>query len=85
MLKILNEHYYFDLEKIEKYISIPSDSGSSENSISVMKYEMVKLMTEIILSEKDDIDETLGNKSNISIPFKLAFNTLLSKGLINNF
>lgn len=85
MLKILGEHYYLDLEKIEKYIAVPSETGASENHISVMKYEMVKFMTEVLMSEKDDVDETLGNKSTLSIPFKIAFNTLLNKELLNKY
>lgn len=85
MLKILGEHYYLDLEKIENYISVPSESATSENHISVMKYEMVKFMTEVLMSEKDDVDETLGNKSTLSIPFKIAFNTLLNKELLNKY
>jgi hypothetical protein len=85
MLKILGEHYYLDLDRIEKYISVPGETGVTENHISVMKYEMVKFMTEVLLSEKEDIDEALGNKSNISIPFKIAFNTLLNKELLNKY
>ncbi len=29
--------------------------------------------------------EKLGNKSNLSIPFKLAFNTLLNNKIINKY
>jgi hypothetical protein len=47
---------------------------------------MVKLMTEILLTEKDEVDETLGPKSSdLSIPFKLSFNTLLNKKLLNKY
>ena len=41
MLKILGEHYYLDLEKIEEFTNVaPSESftGVSENHISVVKY-----------------------------------------------
>jgi hypothetical protein len=49
-----------------------------------VKYETIKLMLEIILSEPEEIDEQVGFKStNVPIPFKLAFNTLLMKGIIN--
>lgn len=86
MLKILGDYYYFDLDKIEKYVNIPmAESGLSENHISVMKYEMVKLLTEVLMSEKEDVDEALADKSNVSIPFKLAFNTLLNKELLNKY
>jgi hypothetical protein len=43
-------------------------------------------MLETVLSEHDDMDEKLGVKSsNTSIPFKIAFNSLLNKKLINHY
>jgi hypothetical protein len=39
-------------------------------------------MIETILTEKDEVDETLGDKSDVSIPFKIAFNTLLYNKII---
>lgn len=85
MLKILGENYYLDLDAIEKYANIPPGTATTENHISVMKYEMIKVMTEVLLTEKDDVDETLGQKSTLSIPFKFAFNTLINKKLINKY
>ena len=38
----LNENYYLDLDEIDNYISIPNNTGGSENHISVVKYDMVK-------------------------------------------
>ena len=92
MLKILGEHYYFDLDAIEGYINVDSDldefSGDTvQNTISVVRYDMVKLLTETILTEDSETDETLGMKSTngLSMPFKLAFNSLLNKKLINKY
>lgn len=89
MLKILGENYYFDLDRIEKYINVElsdGSSGSSENQINVVKYDMVKVLTETILTENEEVDENLGPKaSGLSIPFKIAFNTLLNKKLINKY
>lgn len=86
MLKILNENYYLDLDQLDNYVNIGSSSGDSENHISVVKYEMIKTMIEVVLSESDEIDETLGSKSSdLSLPFKLAFNTLLNKKIINKY
>jgi hypothetical protein len=89
MLKILGEHYYLDLDKIEEFTNAtPSESftGVSENHISVVKYDMVKLLIEILMTENEQIDETLGMKSNeVTIPFKLAFNSLINKKLINKY
>jgi hypothetical protein len=89
MLKILGEHYYLDLEKIEEFTNVtPSESftGVSENHISVVKYDIIKLLIEILMSENEQIDEKLGIKSKeVTIPFKLAFNSLINKKLINKY
>jgi hypothetical protein len=89
MLKILNEHYYLDLDKIDEYINIEppvTNSGVTENHISVVKYELVKTLIEILITEREDVDEMLGPKnSDLSIPFKIAFNTLMNKQLLNKY
>jgi hypothetical protein len=88
MLKVLNEHYYLDIDEMETYINIeqPSSAVTGETHISVVKYEMIKTMVEIIMTESEEVDETLGGKSTeLSIPFKLAFNTLLNKKILNKY
>lgn len=87
MLKVLGEYYFFDLDEIEKYINVdPPASATSETHVSVVKYELVKMLTDVILTENDEIDETLGTKtSGLSLPFKISFNTLLNKKLINKY
>lgn len=90
MLKVLGENYYLDLDKIDDYVQIKDRkenlSGETEGTaISIIKYETIKLMLEIVMDEPEEIDEQLGAKgtNNLSIPFRLAFNTLLYKKLIN--
>jgi hypothetical protein len=86
MLKILNENYYLDIDQLDSYVNIVSATGDTDNHVSVVKYEMIKTMIEVVLSESDEIDETLGHKSSdLSLPFKLAFNTLLNKKIINKY
>jgi len=87
MFKIFNDTYYVDIDEIEKYINIPSSSGGSEMHINVVKYEAVKMMMEVIMTEDEEIDETLGLKSGggLTIPFKLAFNSKINKKLINKY
>lgn len=90
MLKILGDHYYLDLDAIDEYIQIKNTnslSGETEgNHISIVKYETIKLMLEVLMDENEQIDEALGGKSSeITIPFKLAFNTLLNKKLLNKY
>ena len=47
---------------------------------------MVKMMIEILITEHENIDESLGEKSSeISIPFKIAFNTLQNKQLLTKY
>jgi hypothetical protein len=94
MIQVLGENYFIDLDEIENYLdmsqnddSSDSESGVTETKINIIKYEMVKLLLETILTEQEVIDEKLGMKSNsnVSIPFKIAFNSLLNKKLINHY
>jgi hypothetical protein len=93
MIKVLGENYYFDLDKIEEYLDMSNEmtdeelSGSTEMKINIIKFEMVKMLMDTILTEHEDIDEKLGMKSstNTSIPFRLSFNSLLNKQLINHY
>lgn len=108
MLKILNEYYYLDLDKMDELVNIPtkektesvkskdvkSEGDDSENEeldgmtqhISIVKYDMLKVMIDVLMTESEEVDEKLGPKSTeISIPFKLAFNTLLNKKIINKY
>jgi hypothetical protein len=92
MVKILGEHYYVDLDVVEKYVDmtevLPTETtGTTDTKINIIKYELVKLMLDVILTESDDIDEKLGlsSASDLSLPFKLAFNTLLNKKIINKY
>jgi hypothetical protein len=86
MINVINEYYYFDLDVIEKMVNIEkeSESGSTEQHISIVKYEMLKIMIETVLSESSDIDEKIAS-SELSIPFKLSFNTLLNNKIINKY
>jgi hypothetical protein len=93
MIKVLGENYYIDLDKIEEYLDMsdqyPDDetSGNTETRINIIKFEMVKMLMDTVLTEHEEIDEQLGIKSssNTSIPFRLAFNSLLNKKLINHY
>lgn len=82
MFSVFGENYYIDLDKIENYVSYSGDSGDTQ--IHLVKYETVKAMVDTILTEVSEVDENLGMKNNeVTIPFKIAFNTLLIKKIIN--
>ena len=82
MFNVFGENYYIDLDKIEDFVQYEGLSG--ETSIHVVKYESVKAMVDTILTETNEVGENLGMKTNeVTIPFKIAFNTLLMKKIIN--
>lgn len=93
MLNVLGDNYFVDLDEIEKYLDMSdmddvSESGTTEMKINIIKFELVKMMLEVVLSEDSEIDDKLGLKSstsNISVPFRIAFNSLLNKKLINHY
>ena len=94
MIQVLVENYFIDLDEIENYLDMSqtddsedSESGVTETKINIIKFEMVKMLLDTILNEQEIVDEKLGMKSNaqVSIPFRLAFNSLLNKKLINHY
>ena len=93
MIKVLGENYYIDLDKVEEYLDMSDQnseneiSGETEVKINMLKFELVKLLLDTVLTEHEVIDEQLGIKSssNTSIPFRIAFNSLLNKKLINHY
>ena len=92
MLPIWDENYYIDLDKIEEFSDLTNvindeiSGNTNDHKINVVKYEMVKLMLDVIMTEGIESDEKLGMKnSELSIPFKLAFNSLLNKKIISSY
>jgi len=94
MIPVLGENYFIDLDKIEDYLDMGQDDNTSDSStgvtetrINIIKFEMVKMLLETVLTEQEIMDEKLGIKSNsnTSIPFRIAFNSLLNKKLINHY
>ena len=94
MIQVIDKNYYYiDLDEVEKYLDMGDDnkdsiSGETEQKVNLIKFELVKMLLEVILSEDVEMDDKLGLKSSnssTSVPFRLAFNTLLNKKLINHY
>lgn len=98
MIPVLGENYYIDLDKIEEYLDMrevtsskdETEEGgetSSEMRINLVKFELVKMLLETILIDEGGTDEKLGmkNNANNNVAFKIAFNSLLNKKLINHY
>ncbi len=78
------ENYYIDLDKLEKEIELDDVDSTGETKFHLVKYEMIKMMVEVIMTESESVDEKLGpNSSELTIPFKIAFNTLRVRNIIN--
>jgi len=91
MFKILGENYYLDLNVLDNEISIEKPSNSDDeieegHNVNLVKFELLKLMVEVVLSEREDIDENLGaySSKDLSIPFRIAFNTLLKHNILKS-
>lgn len=90
MLAFLGENYYVDIEELEGKVNLNKEyipSGETDQQISVVKYDIYKNLIDVILTEREEMDENLGihNSNNLTIPFKIAFNTLLINGIIKKF
>ncbi len=84
LFKTYGENYYIDLDKLEKEIELDEVDSTGETKFHLVKYEMIKMMVEVIMTESETVDEKLGhNSSELTIPFKLAFNTLRVRNIIN--
>jgi hypothetical protein len=72
---------------MEEYLAIPVKEGEDNtNQFSAIKYEMVKTLVEVIMSEHKEFDDNLGiSKQELSIPFIIAFNTLLKHNILTKF
>lgn len=88
MLKFLGDNYYLDINELEKQVSyensalpltITGETETPEQQISVTRYDTFKSLIEVLLTEREELDESLGmhGANDLSIPFKFAFNTLL--------
>lgn len=88
MLEVLGELYYIDLDGVSDTIDMPSHnlSGDTEQTINLVSFEVIKIMLEIIMTEREELDNNLGvtNIKDLSIPFKIAFNTLLKHKILKH-
>lgn len=91
MIDVLGEQYYIDLESVSKVVNMESNSlefsGETEQTINLVSFEVVKMLLEIVMTEREEVDENLGtySMSKLSIPFRIAFNTLLKHEILKHF
>lgn len=91
MLDVLGKPYYIDFSEIENLINMNSsvdtdESNNEEVTINIVSYDIIKMMIEVVITEREEVDETLGihSANKLSIPFKVAFNTLLRYNILKS-
>lgn len=55
-----------------------------DQQISLTRYEAFKSLIDVILTEREELDDSLGlhGAKDLTIPFKISFNTLLINNII---
>lgn len=74
-----------DTEDSENEESVEPELEGYSQIIDITKWETTKVMIETVLTEQGPIDEAMGRtklSNQLSIPFKLSFNTLLKYQII---
>ncbi len=96
MIEVIGQRYYIDLNELESFVEltdppvIKDEEEEKDEDVgqrfSIIKFEIVKTMIEVVLTEREELDENLGIHSakKTSIPFRLAFNTLLRHNIIKS-
>lgn len=82
-LKVGSEHLYFDVDEFMKNIEVLSvDKKTVE--VNVPKFEFFKIMVDTACGIVEEIDENLGvvSMNKLSVPYKLALNTLIKYNII---
>jgi hypothetical protein len=81
-LSIAGSKLYVDIESLMGEVIISnSDEGMH---INAPKYETLRLMLDVLMSENEIVDDLLGVKSlnKATIPFKISLNTLINYNII---
>ena len=97
MFQIFNENYYLDLTEVETFVNIvksekeqkDEEESTNEDSfvhVNIVKFDLIKMLLDVIMTENEMVDEKMGmSSSETTIPFKLAFNTLLNNKIIKKY
>ncbi len=86
-VKIMGVKMVVDVEKVIDHITMESDDDEEHSSglaINAAKYEILRVLLDVIFSGDEQIDDKMGYKSldNSTFPFKLALNTLIEYKII---
>lgn len=66
-------------------VEVTEYSSQKQTEVSAAKYDILRTMVDVIMDTDDDSDTTLGPERALektSLSYKIAFNTLLSYGVL---
>ena len=87
-LHILDVKMIIDIDELIKQVILDKKEIDGklidDFAINAPKYELFRLLLEVILSHQEEMDNKMGYKSldNSGFPFKLAFNTLIEHKIL---
>ena len=85
-LSIGGELLYVDVDEFLNQVSIPTEDedGNGSIEINLPRFEILKLMVDTTCSIVEDVDDKMGAVAltKLSIPYKLALNTLINYKII---
>jgi len=82
-LKIGSEYLYFDVDEFMMNVQLLSNDGKNIE-INLPKFEFFKVMLDTTCGIVEEVDENLGvvSMNKLSLPYKLALNTLIKYNII---
>ena len=83
-LKVGSEHLYFDVDEFMKNVETTSVDDTTIE-INLPKFEFFKIMLDTTCGIVEEVDENLGaiSMNKLSLPYKLALNTLIKYNIIH--
>jgi len=84
-LDIVGVPMYVDVEEFVNFVTTKDTEEDDEIlHINAPKYEILRLMLEVVLNDNEIVDDSLGIRAlrNSTIPFKLTLNTLINYNII---
>lgn len=88
-LDIVGVPMYVDIDEFVNLVTTesPKDEKDEEDTqfhINAPKYEILRLMLDVVLNDNEIVDDSLGIRAlrNSTIPFKLTLNTLINYNII---
>jgi hypothetical protein len=84
-LKVGSEHLYFDVDELMSNIEMSgAKDGEPTVEINLPKFEFFKLMLDTTCGILEEVDDNMGivSLNKMSVPYKLALNTLINYKII---